>query len=198
MTEMTLALPGPETVWAAGLFEGEGAIWLTKREKLPRIRLSSTDLDVLQRFLAAVGAGYILGPYRCNGSKTPANRKPIYNWETNRLPEIAAVLSDFFPFLGERRRARAAEVLAEYYLAPIKRHRQWTFTKHPCACGCGGTVSKTSAASSRRRFIWGHGEGGSHHWEGDVVSVTAAATWDESTHSVKVIGAPTYQPKTKP
>jgi hypothetical protein len=36
------------------------------------------------------------------------------------------------------------------------------------------------------------------YWEGDVMSVTAAATWDESTHSVKVIGAPTYQPKTKP
>lgn len=35
------------------------------------------------------------------------------------------------------------------------------------------------------------------YWEGDVMSVTAAATWDETTHSVQVIGAPTYQPKTK-
>jgi hypothetical protein len=36
------------------------------------------------------------------------------------------------------------------------------------------------------------------YWEGDVMSVTAAASWDSATHSVQVIGAPTYQPKTKP
>jgi hypothetical protein len=36
------------------------------------------------------------------------------------------------------------------------------------------------------------------YWEGDVMSVTAAATWNDATHSVQVIGAPTYQPKTKP
>jgi hypothetical protein len=29
------------------------------------------------------------------------------------------------------------------------------------------------------------------YWEGDVMSVTSAATWDTSTHTIKVIGAPT-------
>lgn len=31
------------------------------------------------------------------------------------------------------------------------------------------------------------------YWEGDVMSVTAAATWNHATHSVDVTGAPTYQ-----
>lgn len=180
-----------EVAWAAGLFEGEGAIWITKRDSLLRIRLSSTDLDVLQRFHAAVGVGYILGPYKPNGSKTPEGRKLIYNWETNRLPEIAEVLDAFRPFLGERRKARMDEVFALYRAAPIKRHSQWTFVDVPCDCGCGGTVSKTSANSSRQRFIWGHGGRGSKDWEGDVMTVTAAATWDSRTHTIQVTGAPT-------
>jgi len=29
------------------------------------------------------------------------------------------------------------------------------------------------------------------YWEGDVMSVTAAATWDSTTHTVHVVGAPT-------
>jgi len=29
------------------------------------------------------------------------------------------------------------------------------------------------------------------YWEGDVMTVTSAATWDSTTHTVKVIGAPT-------
>lgn len=31
------------------------------------------------------------------------------------------------------------------------------------------------------------------YWEGDVMSVTAAATWDTGSHSVHVTGAPTYR-----
>jgi hypothetical protein len=29
------------------------------------------------------------------------------------------------------------------------------------------------------------------YWEGDVMTVTSAATWDSATHQLKVIGAPT-------
>jgi len=29
------------------------------------------------------------------------------------------------------------------------------------------------------------------YWEGDVMTVTSAATWDSATHTLKVIGAPT-------
>jgi hypothetical protein len=29
------------------------------------------------------------------------------------------------------------------------------------------------------------------YWEGDVMTVTSAATWDSTTHTLKVIGAPT-------
>lgn len=36
------------------------------------------------------------------------------------------------------------------------------------------------------------------YWEGFVQSVTAPATWDYGTHTLKVTGAPSYVIKTKP
>lgn len=35
-------------------------------------------------------------------------------------------------------------------------------------------------------------------WEGNVMSQSVNATWDYKTHTVKVTGAPTFVPKTKP
>lgn len=49
------------------------------------------------------------------------------------------------------------------------------------------------SSSSGTYVICVNGSGGKtlEYWEGDVMTVTAAATWDRSTHSLKVTGAPT-------
>lgn len=96
--------------WAAGLFEGEGSISLARsRNRIyPRLVLASTDEDVVRRFHETIGVGYVNGPYK------QANRphtKPTWRWEAFGTSARKA-LPLLLPFLGERRTARANEVLA--------------------------------------------------------------------------------------
>jgi hypothetical protein len=113
----------PELAWACGLFEGEGCAWARPnsanyRAKRPNggdmrtvgMSVTSTDRDVLERFARVVG-----GPGRIYGPKNPGNRegtRPVYYWTTQRRAEVARLLTLFRPMLGERRGAKADEVLA--------------------------------------------------------------------------------------
>jgi hypothetical protein len=106
-----------ELAWAAGLFEGEGSIIPEKNLRPAALSMGSTDKDVLERFAAAVGAGAILGPYRGQGSRTPQHYKPMFAWKISGIYQIQAILRLFWPYLGERRRSKAAEVIASYYLS---------------------------------------------------------------------------------
>ena len=109
-----------DVAWAAGLFEGEGCIQLPKPGMGVRLTMGSTDRDVLDRFAAAVG-GKVRGPYKPNGRNTPPGRKPIYFWGVQGTTSAQQILRMFWPYLGDRRRARAAEAFAEYYILGTKR-----------------------------------------------------------------------------
>ena len=110
-----------DVAWAAGLFEGEGSILVpTERMRSIRLRVGSTDRDVLDRLVQVIG-GKVRGPYQPNGRNTPPGRKPIYMWEVQGTNPAQQVLRLFWPYLGIRRRARAAEAFAEYYLLGTKR-----------------------------------------------------------------------------
>lgn len=56
------------------------------------------------------------------------------------------------------------------------------------------------AASSGTYVICVSGSGAKYlqYWEGDVMTVAAAAVWDKTAHTVKVIGAPTATIHSKP
>lgn len=56
------------------------------------------------------------------------------------------------------------------------------------------------SASSGTYVICVNGSGAKYleYWEGDVMTVTAGAEWDASTHSLKVTGAPTAAIHTAP
>lgn len=119
---MRVMTESPDFAWACGLFEGEGCIHhrpaflhgeprvkldgeVTKRRE---ISLGTTDLDVLQRFHAAVGGvGYIVGP-----SLRPPH-KPLWRWRMSKWADMAPLLERMLPFLGERRSAKALELLAD-------------------------------------------------------------------------------------
>ena len=75
-----------------------------------------TDEDVLCRVMAIFG-GNVTGPY------DRGTNKPIYAWRLSGIKCVQAVLRLMWPYLGERRRARAAEMIAEYYEAPVYRRR---------------------------------------------------------------------------
>lgn len=97
-----------ELGWAAGLFEGEGCLTISSGT-IPRAKLRSTDEEVVRQFHRIVGFGRVREePYFLkNGHKM--------QWEWYALKrEVPDVIALLYPLLGERRRARADELLALY------------------------------------------------------------------------------------
>lgn len=100
-----------DIAWAAGLFEGEGSLFIANMRKYsyPRLNLKTTDLDVLQKFKDVVEVGSI---YKATTSVT---QKEAWYWQVNGLDKCKKVIQDFWPYLGERRKAKAIEI----GLAPV-------------------------------------------------------------------------------
>lgn len=107
-----------EIIWAAGLFEGEGSIvWTsypsrhrTKRYTRCQVSLHTTDKDVLERFVKAIGFGTINGPYTYVSRKI-RKRKPSWYWAVAGHERVQTTIAMLWPWLGERRQKRAKEVL---------------------------------------------------------------------------------------
>lgn len=95
-----------EIAWAAGLFEGEGC-WHLQRGRHAGASLTTTDPDVLARFATAVGIGTI----RPHIWRRLEHHKPQYRWHAYGFEKVQAIAAMFWPWLGERRRGRASEVL---------------------------------------------------------------------------------------
>ena len=97
--------------WAAGLFEGEGSITYPGKQLGPgrrvRLQLKMTDEDVVRRFQQVVG-GIVYGPYKYL-HKDGHIRKAAWMWTSDGV-DAAELLRRWWPWLGERRRARIEEV----------------------------------------------------------------------------------------
>lgn len=99
-------------IWAAGLFEGEGCIHIqsnyiqSKQRGRPLCKLSmaSTDKDTIDKFVGIVEHGKVTGPYYPKGCT-----KPTYVWSIASRANVYCTLAKFYPFLGNRRRAKAKE-----------------------------------------------------------------------------------------
>lgn len=109
-----------ELAWAAGLFEGEGCVGLyTPKPRAGdrprgaaqlRLFMATTDLDTLERFHKAIGG---LGN-RCGTQQQKAHYKVCYRWNCYKFEHCQAIIAMLWFGLGERRRARCAEVLTAY------------------------------------------------------------------------------------
>ena len=114
--------------WAAGLFEGEGHIahgqYTRTHRAYPAYRrqlvLGMTDRDCVERFCSVVGVGRV----KFRPAKK-AEWSDVWRWECSRWEHIEMVLKKMLPYLGERRTAKAEELLANparYANAPRKTH----------------------------------------------------------------------------
>src|SRR4051812_4937534 len=96
--------------WLSGLMEGEGCFsYRTDSNTGKRyftIRLQMTDFDVVRRAFAVAGMGSINGPYF-----PEAPRKPVLMWSIANEGHAVALVAAMWPWLGERRRERAAELI---------------------------------------------------------------------------------------
>lgn len=99
-----------EIGWVAGLFEGEGCITIQygkypePRTVYPYVTLKMSDKDVVQRFYKIVGRGSRYTQER------PSPRKDMYEWNLFPRAEVQEFIAIIWPYLGERRRARATEL----------------------------------------------------------------------------------------
>lgn len=102
-------MPWDEFAWAVGLFEGEGTMgvyqWAKRGDKIVVMGVGMTDEDVIRRFHRAVGFGRVTGPHKNR------NVKPIWRWRLQNHRDSHALLVRMLPYLGERRRARAVDIL---------------------------------------------------------------------------------------
>jgi hypothetical protein len=72
-------------------------------------RLSMTDRDVVERFAAVVGFGRV----RLDSGKAHEDKgwKPLYGWSVYEAAKVRELIALFLPYMGDRRRERAIEVL---------------------------------------------------------------------------------------
>jgi hypothetical protein len=98
--------------WAAGLFEGEGSVYTCKRKgrARPRIymKVRMCDEEIVRKFHTAVGCGGVDGPLKSYG----IGKKPVWEWRTSAYGDIARLSWVFTPWLGSRRLAQFAKVIA--------------------------------------------------------------------------------------
>jgi hypothetical protein len=102
-----------EGAWAAGLFDGEGSLWLAKDERnRPEWRGVSMELaqasqtgvpETLERFQAAVRVGHIAGPRRLKNSWT---RLPQYRWQVSGRHAVSAAIDVLWPSLSPMKRGQ--------------------------------------------------------------------------------------------
>ena len=104
---------GPKSIeWAAGLYEGEGCLTVSNKEGRWRLFLEMTDSDVVKEFHKTIGVGKFYGPWK--HPSAAAHYKPIYVVRVNNKHDIFKVICDFYPYVGERRRAKFDEFLTTY------------------------------------------------------------------------------------
>ena len=108
-----------DAAWAAGLFEGEGCVFLNRRTSRGRssqvnglpyrpavgAHLQMTDEDVVRRFASVVGYGAIYPR-----PSTPP-RKPTWRWQTGKRADVIALWQMFEPYMGQRRTDQFCRVL---------------------------------------------------------------------------------------
>lgn len=96
-------LPPEDFYWLAGLLEANGAFGLTGKGRYPRIRLGSTDADVIRRAAALLGVA-------CYSEVSP-NRLPMFRCELSGS-RATRLLVELLPLMGARRSSKIAAVLA--------------------------------------------------------------------------------------
>ena len=93
--------------YLTGVFDGEGCIVLTEPPKILAFKLSvqSTDSDIIHQFQDFFG-GYI---YKMQlGS---LGKKESWRWQVSKRKEVERILRMMLPYLCERRKTRALELL---------------------------------------------------------------------------------------
>ena len=101
-----------EVAWAAGLFEGEGSLHRETCSGYWRLALEMTDVDVVIHFASMYGLS--VKSFNTSKLKENSHYKQTYTTRTGKRDLIFKIVSDFYPYLGERRREKCDDFIAWY------------------------------------------------------------------------------------
>jgi hypothetical protein len=132
-------------MWVAGLLEGEGCFTRKSSGTARNIVVTChmTDLDVLEKLVAYVGAGYLLGPYK-NGQVGNKVRW-VYNLHGLRAYHLMKTL---LPHMSSRRQIRISQLLQDFDAVPTKK-----FTVLQLATGAVHTFKNMERWCRERKLI---------------------------------------------
>lgn len=98
-----------ELAWAAGFYDGEGCLTTLRYRgrqngyTQPQMMLAQVELQPLQRFLAAVEAGRIKGPY----GPHKGQKQPQWRWTVCSRGDVKHVLEVLWPYLSDPKKEQA-------------------------------------------------------------------------------------------
>lgn len=113
MDEGAVTAPSPTDIaWAAGLFEGEGAIIQRQRPrgKYTYLSLKMSDRDTVERFRNIVDCGNVR---EAGWEQSVRGTKMLFVWQTGAWSDVNRIIDLFFPYLMMRRRRRAVTAISE-------------------------------------------------------------------------------------
>lgn len=99
-----------EVAWLAGLLEGEGSFLDAppSSPRSPRLVVSMTDLDVIERVAKCFGVSYVK-----NDRRNPDRWKTCYVVKISGTRAMA-MMKLLYPYMGQRRRQKIDEILEKY------------------------------------------------------------------------------------
>ncbi len=104
-----------ERAWLAGIFEGEGCFSGRfesgpGKDRTVTAKVAMSDRDTVEKFHRLIGLGNISGPHLDSRGKS----KPMWKWTVSSFELFQQTVCYLWPWLGERRRAKATELLKGY------------------------------------------------------------------------------------
>jgi hypothetical protein len=100
-----LSMSEADLAWLAGLLEGEGSFFMVRHKgyQYPKIVVSMTDLDVIERVAAMFGVAVFY-------EKERPGRKPSFRASTTGH-KATGLITQLLPWMGERRSQKIKELL---------------------------------------------------------------------------------------
>ena len=105
------------TIWAAGLLEGEGCFSKHVRKSnncvAYAIHCEMTDEDVINKLYSIFNVGTIVPRLNVSGRKDKAVRKQSWIWSVQNKVGILYVLRSIQPYMFSRRLAKINEIIKD-------------------------------------------------------------------------------------
>jgi hypothetical protein len=117
-------LTDTQIAWFAGLFEGEGSLHIEKNGNT-KLSLSSTDPDIIEKCKELFPKCQNVKPQQPKPVRDSYNIPKIkYTWRVSHPDEVRRIINLILPWLGQRRTAKALQLLAHLDARPLEHYQR--------------------------------------------------------------------------